>query len=377
MPTTVVSSAGTSFHLYQLSESLRRQSNPGIEFTELRNDLGNGYGAQLNFGSNTGLRSWALTFETLAGTAVPVPTVTGVNGETCSREEYLWELYCETRITGKPFVYTCPRNGRYYLVDFVDKKLQYEKQMEVQLYSTGLEIRQVRENGETVFNPIGLTGIAGWYAHAESFPTTVFTPGAADAWINEATGLGNTTDWLAVTGDVVNADAVQNSLDVVRFNNSANTGLLTYGRTAGGGSLAITLKEAFIVMKMREATFSNNAGILTGTAGGSNLALVGSSGTTKFADQSFGAVYEYRKNNTLYAENDQQAPMNAWGIVHIRHTTGIAIDALQVGKSRTTAGTFAEVDIGELIVSQTVQPKTMVREIYEYLSVKWNIAIAA
>jgi len=375
MPTTVTSSAGTEFHLFQLSEGLRRQANPAIEFTELRNDLGNGYRAQLNFGSATGLRSWSLTYQTLAGTGVPVPTVTGVNGETCTREEYLWELYCETRITGKPFVYQCPRNGLYYLVDFVDKRLQYEKQMQVKLYSTGVEIQQVREDGETIFSPVALPGIVAWYTEADNFPTTIFVPGATDGWANSAFP-SDSANGLSVTGDVIKATAVQNGLDVVRFSSTANTGVLT--GPPGGTLQDFTLQEAFVVMKMREATFSNFAGILTGenTTGG-NAALVGSSGTALFTDFSFGDAYEYRKNNTLYANNAQAAPMNAFGIVHIRHTSGIPLAGFQVGADRDFVGRFAEVDIGEMMLFSTAQPKTIVREIYENLSVKWDIAIAA
>src|SRR5438445_10677504 len=146
------SSAGTAFYGWPLPELSAKEIEIGIEFSELRNDLGNGYRSQLLYGAVNGLRSWSIKLPTLADTSIIPALIYDVNNTYVSREAAIWNLYCETRITGKPFAYTCPRRGRQYLVDFKDKSLKYAKQAYVKLYSTGIELEQVRLNGETIFN---------------------------------------------------------------------------------------------------------------------------------------------------------------------------------------------------------------------------------
>lgn len=369
MPTTVTSSSGTVYHLFQGANSVKTASI-GIGFTELRNNLGNGFRSQVLYGSSTGLRHWKLTLPTLADTSVLPNTYTGVNAESLSREMYIWDLYCNTRITGEPFAYQCPRDGRYYLVDFKDDSLEYSQEnMYVKLYSTGVEIEQVREDGETIYAPQGLSGITDWYTRAEVFPETLPFP-VTSGWRNTAEDDG-AVDGASVTGDVISVAAQQNGHAIVRFNNTTNNGLLT----RSGGPFVI--KEAFVVMKMREATFSNFAGIISGQAAPNNVALVGDSGTTKFTNLALSGS-EYRLNNALLAASNQQAPMNVYGIVHIRYPTGVAItDNLQIGKDRDIAGRFAEADIGEIIIFDALQSRGTVLQIYEYLSIKWDIAIVA
>lgn len=356
MPTTVTSSSGTVYHLWQLPELAAKGVEPGIEFSELRNDLGDGYSSQALYGANTGLKSWSVKLPTLSDDTI-TPTVTGVNGETTSREAYVWDLYCETRVTGQPFVYQCPRNGQYYLVEFVDKKLKYAKDAYVKMYSTGLELTQVRLDGETIFD----VDVA-----VDNTSAVIMT------WL-EGTNLGaswvaNTGGSMGVNGDVVKATAVQNGLDVARFSNTTNDGYVSNGLDG------LLVNDAFFVMKVREATFSNNCGIFTGNASGSQI-LLGSSGTTKFQNPSL-TGYTYEKNGIEYAQSNLQAPMNTFGIVHVRYETGWTLPGsdFQFGKDRTTAGTFAEVDIGEIVVISGLLAKSVVREMTEYLAVKWGIS---
>jgi len=357
MPTTVTSSSGTVYHLWQLPELSSPEPSESIAFNTLRNDLGDGYRSQVLFGSNTGLRSWSLRLPTLASIDVLPNTVTGINGESVSREQYVWDLYCEQQVTGDPFVYTSPRNGQYYLVEFVDEKLTYE-QARVKLYSTGLELRQVRISGETVFSVLA----------TESQDSTIMT------WLKGGDYDDGTSTWTAAygasvsgNGDVDKETAIQNGLDIVRFSDTTNDG---YVATGLGG---LTVNDAFLVMKMRENTFSNNCGIFTGSAGSSQI-ILGSSGTTKFQNPSL-TGYTYRKNGIEYAQTDLQAPMNTWAVVHVRYTTGWPLSGsdFQFGKDRNTAGTFAEMDLGEVIVYSGLQPTSNVREITEYLTTKWGI----
>lgn len=357
MPTTVTSSAGTVYHLFQAANSVKTASM-GIGFTELRNDLGNGYRSQVLYGSNTGLKKWKLTLPTLADTTVLPNTYTGVNNESLSREMYLWDLYCETRVTGQPFVYTDPRTGQYYLVDFMNDGLEYSQDtMAVKLYSTGVEIEQVRENGETVFdfNKLDLRfGEGGW-------------------WNQTTHGVGLWDDlnlpnyrWTA-TGGVTFSANPQNGLNTVRFNGS--TGVVNM--TLAGAPSQWQTWDAFMVLKVREATFSNNAGVMSGL--GATPMLIGTSGATKFQNLSH-LSYEYRLNGVEYAQSNQQAPMNAWGIVHARWLNG-AHEIDQIGLNGVTGGTFAAIDVAEIYLPSSLIPMSDCREVVESLAVKWNISI--
>lgn len=363
MPTTVTASNGNTYHLWQLPDT-PGSGPPGsapepeisIGFTTLDNDLADGYRSTRLFGSNTGVREWKLTLPTLAASNIAVPTVTDINGATVSREEYVWSLYTENKVTGTPFAYTDPRTGQYYLVDFMDEQLTYAR-MRVKLYSTGLTLRQRRLPGVTIFDVSKISSIWARWIGDTSF--------VSNSWAGTISGQ------IAVdrgSTDVVDVAAAQNGHQIKRFSNTTNDGVCSYT-----GAFSTTY-EIFLVMKMREATFSNAAGIITDTGSGPGTRwLSGSVGTTKFTDQSF-TNYEYRKNGTLYAASNQQAPMNAWGIVHLRYPTGFAsFTGLQFGKDRTTAGTFAEMDLGEVIFSSALLPITTSREITESLAVSWGI----
>lgn len=362
MPTTITDSTGVSRHLFQLPQSCHETTHT-IRFTELENDLSDGYYAQVLFGSNTGLRSWSLRLPTLAALNILPNTVTGIDGSTVSREEYIWSLYCETKVTGEPFVYQDPRSSQYYLVRFDDKQLSYSQQsrFQVKLYSTGIELKQVRISGVTVFD----------VAQAVSNYGSVIW-----SWLKGSGYDDGTSTWVPATGaqlfgagDVDKETAVQNGHDIVRLNDTTNDGFLSEGLSG------LSTNEFFIVMKMREATFSNAAGIITGAAGSSQL-LLGSSGTTKFANPGLSATtYTYELNGLEYAQSNLQAPMAEFGLVHVRYTTGWAFAGSdwQIGKDRGTAGTFAEMDVGEVIMCSGLLPRQVSREITEYLMVKYAI----
>lgn len=349
----------TDYHTWALPELSAKEPEESIAFTELENDMGNGYFSAALYGSNTGQRTWRLSLQSLADTSVLPNTViggdTGVSGGwTLSREAYVWDLFCNTKVTGQPFAYLSPRNGQYYLVRFADKELTYKKML-VKLYSTGVELKQVRVDGQTIYSPARVSRV---YTH-------VMGPDYDDGtgWVPSAGKQGFPT----VTGDI-EADGSQNGIDTTRFNVTTNDGFVKNDVTGK------VIYEAFFVMKMREATFSNAAGILTGSGAGTDV-LVGSSGTTKFANPGLSASnYQYYLNGVAMAQSDQQAPMNTWGVVHVRYATGWTFPALiQVGKKGATAGTFAEVDIAEIILCDSLLPMSDARELEEHLAVQWGV----
>lgn len=365
MPTTVTSSSGQIYHLWQLPALTTPEPSESIEFNVLSNDLANGYRSRLLFGSNTGLRSWTLKVPTLASLEVLSNTVTGINGEAVSREQYLWDLYCETKVTGEPFVYTSPRNGQYYLVEFADEKLTYE-QMRVKIYSTGIELRQVRISGETVFNP-GLIIDSDTYTPVLHMIGSGYTDGT-ELWTLSSSG----GYLVGGSGNVNKASAAQNGLDTVQLNLGA-----TNDGYVGDFTGPLEFKEAFIVMKMREATFSNaaTAGIFTDSAVAGQQVLIGANGATVFTNPALSAsAFTYRYNGTEYPQSNMVAPMNTWGLVHVRYTTGYNLSTgFQFGKNRTAAGTFAEMDLGEVICYTSALSAADAREITEHLTVKWGI----
>lgn len=365
MPTTVTSSSGTVYHLWQLPELSSPEPSESIAFNTLRNDLGDGYRSQVLFGSNTGLRSWSLRLPTLASIDVLPNTVTGINGESVSREQYVWDLYCEQQVTGDPFVYTSPRNGQYYLVEFVDEKLTYE-QARVKLYSTGLELRQVRISGETVFTPELI-------ASSDTYTPVLWMKGSGYTDGTELWTLSSSGGYLVGgSGNVNKSAAAQNGQDVVQLNVGA-----TNDGYVGDFTGPLEFKEAFIVMKMREATFSNaaTAGIFTDSGASGQQVLIGANGATVFTNPSLSpTAFTYRYNGIEYAQSNMVAPMNTWGVIHLRYTTGYNLaTGFQFGKNRTAAGTYAEMDLGEVICFTSLLSGQDSRELTEHLTVKWGI----
>lgn len=350
MPTTVTSNTNTQYHLWQLHADCAKEISPGIKFNEIRNPLGNGYRSQALYGSDTGTRMWNITLPTLAGSDVAVPTVTSINGETVSREQYIWELYCESRITGTPFAFTCPRDGIPYLVDFVDDSLSYEKQFRVALYSTGIKLEQVRIKGETIFNldPFYQSGSFQNYDQAGH---------SAPSWY-ESSGSGVTV--LTDTLGTASFDATtQNGLNIVRIGSSATR--LTSDMTP--------VCDLICVMKIRESTFSN-AGVLIGTS--TTGKIKGTSAGTKWQNPSHSGL-RYWLNGREYAVTNMQAPMNTWGIVRVRSATPLVAspNAACIGAEGSSNGLKA--DIGEIVISANPLTVQFGRQITEHLAVKWAI----
>lgn len=352
---TVTSNTGAVYHLFGLRHSIK-DVDGRIAFSELENQLGDSFFSQRLIGSATGNRSWFLSLPSLTDTTSANETIVGVNGETTSKARYIWNLFCACKRTGKPFVIEDPmQDGLFFMCTFADVTLSMKRFLS-KLFSTGIELKQRRIPGETVFDVSDIGGLLHWLDDGGF---------AGSQWTDAA---GNATTGNA-TGDVIEVSAEQNGLDVVRFSNSSNNGLI---QTPTGSVGA--MYEFFLVMKMREATFSNAAGIITGKSGASPQILIGSSGTTKFANPSLSG-FLYRLNGVEFAQSDMQAPMNEWGIVHVRYETGWSVTTTgwQYGQNRTTSGTFAEMDIGEVLGFSQLISEELALLITEHLQIKWGI----
>lgn len=203
-------------------------------------------------------------------------------------------------------------------------------------------------------------GFWGWWN-----PDT-WVSGFDTRWGNAV--LNPVADSLHQDGTDVDQTGTLNGYPTVQFSTSTNDGRLLSTMAPSSG----IIREIFVVMKMREATFSNYAGVITGPDTSISPPLVGDNGTTKFLDLGY-TGQEYRLDNTLYANNNMQAPMNAWGIVHLRYSVGWGFTEVQFGKDRNFSGRFAEMDMAEVLMFSALQPQTTVDQIYEYLQTKYNL----
>lgn len=342
-----------NIHVFQIPCAVRDYEE-SIGFMTLENSLGDGYASLLLVGSAAGTREFRLTMPTLADDAVAARQVTGINGDALNYADYLWDLYCETRGSGKLFAIQSTLNDQFYLCRFGDERLTYQR-MFSKLYSSGVSVLQRRVKGFTVFDPAKLAPTR-WLDN-----TGVIGPD----WVSraEATSVTN----LVKNGDIGYFADGPGGKSVSRLNSISNTG---YFSSVSSGSM---LYDAFLVLKVRTATFTQTSGILSGTT--TEEFLKGENGTTKFANLGFSAsTYEFRKNGALFEQTDQQAPIGVWGVVHLRFTGGIAFGAFQIGKNGNASGTHAQIDTGELVLAQSRNlTKQEARELTEALIVKWAI----
>lgn len=311
----------------------------------LRADYGEGYADTAIVGAPGGRKQFALS----AGVWPDSVDQPLISGETIM--EYYWSFF-EARLDAGNEPFIIEWRSRSWLVELAEPQHGVSTHTSDLFTPHGITLNMRRVSGLThaldgsLFDPsLILSSTWGRFRNAQTFPDSLPFPWI-NAWMNEATG-GNNHSLEADLTDVVSAPNVLGTHDAVRLSSTTNDGFL-YDPTAIGDEIP-GIYEAFFVMKMREATFSNNAGILS--ADETIVGLVGQSGTTKFFDIGLTAdQYEYKKNNVAYAINDQQAPMNEFGVVHARFLEGKVLENLQIGKDRDFADRFAEVDFIEILL---------------------------
>jgi hypothetical protein len=138
----------------------------------------------------------------------------------------------------------------------------------------------------------------------------------------------------------------------------------------------VTVYDLIVVLKMREATFSNYAGILTGSTSGD--ILVGDIGQTYFyyfAQNNIDGQLSYWKNSVEYTFDNQQAPMSEFAIVHTRFTDGVSVPNLQIGRQRDYTDRYANVDLGPIAIADQLMPLNLVAETVEALAARYRINV--
>jgi hypothetical protein len=330
-------------------------TNTSIQFNKFRADLSDGYSQQALYGADTGLKNWSVNYKLqgASGTAAIEK-----DGASYTPEQYLWDLYCRNQRTGEAFIIRNSRNDQYYLAEFADEKLTYER-LFAKYYSAGVNFRQKRIPGVTVFDPMKLP-FWGLFRNAGTDLTNSGWTDSINSRLLETTAFG--------VSNYTTVPNAQNGLTVARFHPAGVLGdyLLYDGE--------VNIKQLFIVLKYRGATFSNFAGVVSG-ADSETPVLVGSSGTTKFYDFGFSATqkYSYEKNSVSYPESNQQAPMNVFGLVYIEAREGISLSQLRIAIDGADVTRFGKVDIGEMAFAVDAPIlDSDAREYIEHLQTKWN-----
>lgn len=344
------------------------KTSESIQFNEFEADLSDGYYHQAFYGADTGTKTWNLSFASLPGASASLDI--DLDGTLTTKAAYLWDLFCRSKRTGQPFVIESKRNDQYYLARFADSQLSFERML-TKLFSTGVNFKQVRVSGVSVFDTSKLSFWAHWNARD-------ITGLAHNATINTwADSSGNNRDLTSVTA---NMDTIihnkyltnqQNTHPVVSLNNTGGVNTMYV-------SEALVVKQVIILMKMREAAFSSDSGIISASDAGEAVLLLGDSAETKFFNIGFSASqnYKYEKNSVEYAESNQQAPMNAFGLVYLNFPEGVSISDLQIGKDRAAVNRDALMDVAELFITDDDGEilDSEVRELAEHLGTVWNYA---
>jgi hypothetical protein len=347
--------ATSDFHLFAVPIAIK-DYDEGISLTTLDNDLADGYESSVLFGSANGVRRFKIGMPTLTGSRMDNRTAVTINGETTTFENYVWELFWDTKRRGIPFAFQSARNGQFYLVKFADNTLTYSRML-TKLYSTGVELKQVRRRGQTVYDVSHAPNLYDYYhgGITSGISGTIWGGTVVGHDLTDAGGTTNVTSGLG-THTILRFDGVND--------------YLTDDGTYGG---LTQFYEAFLVMKIRAAAFGNNAGVLTRVTSTAAGILVGDTGTNHFFN--FGVGLEYELNGVSYPESNMVAPMNMWGIVRVRSNSlsPIAMDGLQVGKDRGFASRYAPMDLAALVVFSDRPPTSVSYEIYEWLAVEFGV----
>jgi len=346
---TVTDTNGVSRHVFGARCAIR-DSDEGLMFEEFANDFGGRFRSRTLFGSLAGNKDWQIGMPTLQGATLS-PAITSVSGGTTTFERYVYELFHYNKTTGEPFVYQCPRTDQYYLAEFADERLSYQRML-TKLYSTSLKIQQVRVPGVSVFDPANVQEL---WAHYDPEDFT------GSSWPD---GTGNGNNLPTVSGDVQHIANAKGGRRVVRLNASSGSGFIS-------STLDVTAYDIIAVVSIREATFSNFGGLVTGDV--ATKALVGDTGETRFYYFAENDPYQYWMNGVEYDKTDMQAPMNTYGIVHIKFPNGHPLVNLQLGKDRDYSGRFTKADLGDVMISSEPMPLNIVAETVEHLATKWSI----
>jgi hypothetical protein len=139
---------------------------------------------------------------------------------------------------------------------------------------------------------------------------------------------------------------------------------------------SVTTKHIFVVGSSSEVTFPDFRGLLSNTV--TFAILTGDPASTKFGDTQGAGIFAstYRKNNVVYANANQQAPMNgAFALMEVQIPLGLGLSGIQVGHPFTLAGAqynwrgnWVEQFFYDRVLSESDR-----QDLYEYIATKFRI----
>jgi hypothetical protein len=340
---------------------LGKEPSESLMFDEVIHDFGDGYESEILTGSNTGLRSWSLSYPTL--TDFTSKTLT-VNGVTMTHAQYVWDLFQRTKVSGKPFVIKSSKNGQYYLAKFADKELS-EQRIYAKVISVGLKLKQVRIKNVSVFDVSALSPFAWYQANAISGSDE-------DPVENWADSSGN--NHLLVmsepepTPPTIKAES-QNNLITVEFG-AKGTDTTPFKLQAN-----LTVHEIYLVAKYGGNTFGGNNGAVSSFLETEKPFLVGNqAGGNKWFNTTDITSLSFEKNGFSFIRTAMPSPMNTFTLSRLRLQEGVSVTGLKVGGDRTFGvprywvGHFAEIIVFNKLLSESNSD-----ELTEYLLTKWNL----
>lgn len=296
----------------------------------LRARFRGGFGASSSVGPASGLYRWMLSSTLLADSATYNDPVAGVP----SFQYY--EDFIKEHITGSTDIFWIEYRGKKYHASFVENGWSPERLTNDLFAVDGIEIEQRRVEG-VIYNDDGSIW-EPWSWLAASRVTGVADGAAFSPWTDVS---GNRDFSLASasggTGPLLQTNEV-NSLATVEFTTDA----ASYSVTSVG------FTNIWMVVKVREATFGSNRVLLADDA--TTNVWEGDAGTTKFADGGYGGVFTYKKNGVSYASGNQQAPMNAYGLVHLNWSTAFNfLQEVNIGAGTGGGAEASPIDLAEII----------------------------
>lgn len=116
-----------------------------LEIALLSADFGDGYGAGVLSGNQSGLRKWAISADPLLDlTEYNMSFIVDEETQTDTPLNYFWEFFRRHIALGnKPFYFTDPRTSRKFLASFVEPRLSLRVFTKA-IYGTGIQIKQRR-----------------------------------------------------------------------------------------------------------------------------------------------------------------------------------------------------------------------------------------
>ena len=305
-----------------------------LDVERLTAKFGAGYRRSAAVGPTSGLWGWEL-----ASGALPDDEDYGNLIDGVPRFEYYETFFRDHTVGDAGDIFQIDFRGKKYHAAFASNSISGNMHTYDVFDLSGVALEMARSEGiayaddGSILRPwawLAGRGVTGLADGANVSPTLADTSGS---------GHDFTTHGISTARPTYQTNEV-NSLPIVQF--------LQNNASRDVSSSPVTLYDVFFVMKVRDATFDANQNEMLADGGTTDL-LKGSSTRTYWANLSL-SNYEYRKNGTLYVASNQQAPMQAYGVVHLRFTAGVSfVDAVQICAGTNGNNHGCPVDLGEAL----------------------------